>query len=139
MSLNLYNFFFLSGNYCSYAYQEKLKEYGYTCSMSQKGNCWDNAPMESFWGKMKQEWLNGQKSKTRAEAKAKVFEYIMIFYNRKRLHASLTEPSSLRKNPITSMSIVKWLKAVLLTRKMLVNSHVCNNFLCSTFACFFSL
>ena len=67
--------------------------------MSQKGNCWDNAPMETFWGKMKQEWLNGQKSKTRAEAKAKVFEYIMIFYNRKRLHASLTEPSSLRKKP----------------------------------------
>ncbi|MBP1760340.1 MAG: hypothetical protein H6Q63_1257 [Firmicutes bacterium] len=74
--------------YCSYAYQEKLKEYGYTCSMSRKGNCWDNAPMESFWGKMKQEWLNGQKFKTRDEAKAKVFEYIMIFYNRKRLHAS---------------------------------------------------
>lgn len=74
--------------YCSYAYQKQLKEYGYVCSMSRKGNCWDNAPMESFWGKMKQEWLNGQKFKTRDEAKAKVFEYIMIFYNRKRLHAS---------------------------------------------------
>lgn len=74
--------------YCSYAYQEQLTKYGYICSMSRKGNCWDNAPMESFWGKMKQEWLNDQKFKTRAEAKSKIFEYIMIFYNRKRLHAS---------------------------------------------------
>lgn len=74
--------------YCSHAYQEQLKNYGYTCSMSRKGNCWDNAPMESFWGKMKQEWLNDQKFKTRDEARAKIFEYIMVFYNRKRLHAS---------------------------------------------------
>lgn len=74
--------------YCSFAYQEQLTKYGYICSMSRKGNCWDNAPMESFWGKMKQEWLNDQKFGTRAEAKSKIFEYIMIFYNRKRLHAS---------------------------------------------------
>lgn len=74
--------------YCSYAYQEQLKKYGYICSMSRKGNCWDNAPMESFWGKMKQEWLNDQKFRTRDEAKSKIFEYIMVFYNRKRLHAS---------------------------------------------------
>ncbi|MBU7008544.1 transposase InsO family protein [Peptococcaceae bacterium DYL19] len=74
--------------YCSYAYREQLTKYGYICSMSRKGNCWDNAPMESFWGKMKQEWLNDQKFRTRAEAKSKIFEYIMIFYNRKRLHAS---------------------------------------------------
>lgn len=74
--------------YCSYAYQEKLEEYGYICSMSRKGNCWDNAPMESFWGKMKQEWLNDCKFKTREEAKAKVFEYIMIFYHRKRPHST---------------------------------------------------
>ncbi len=72
--------------YCSLAYQAKLKEYGYICSMSRKGNCWDNAPMESFWGKLKQEWLNEYKFKTRDEAKAKVFEYVMIFYNRKRIH-----------------------------------------------------
>ena len=72
--------------YCSLAYQAKLKKYGYICSMSRKGNCWDNAPMESFWGKMKQEWLNDYRFKTRAEAKSKVFEYIMIFYNRKRIH-----------------------------------------------------
>jgi putative transposase len=75
--------------YCSYAYQDKVKEYGFVCSMSRKGNCWDNAPMESFWGKLKQEGLNDQKFKTRDEAKAKVFEYIMVFYNRKRIHAGL--------------------------------------------------
>ena len=54
--------------------------------MSRKGNCWDNAPMESFWGKLKQEWLNGQHFRTREEAKSAVFEYIWIFYNRKRIH-----------------------------------------------------
>lgn len=74
--------------YCSYAYQDKLKEYGYIPSMSRKGNCWDNAPMESFWGKMKMEWLNEHKFKTINEAKRLVFEYIIIFYNRQRLHAS---------------------------------------------------
>ena len=74
--------------YCSYAYQDRLKEYGYTCSMSRKGNCWDNAPMESFWGKMKMEWLNEHQFETINEAKRMVFEYIIIFYNRQRLHAS---------------------------------------------------
>lgn len=73
--------------YCSKEYQAKLKEYGYTCSMSRKGNCWDNAPMESFWGKMKMEWLNDQHFRTIKEAKSKVFEYIMFFYNRERIHA----------------------------------------------------
>ena len=72
--------------YCSNDYQDKLKEYGYTCSMSRKGNCWDNAPMESFWGKMKMEWLNEHHFKTIEEAKSKVFEYVFVFYNRKRLH-----------------------------------------------------
>lgn len=56
--------------------------------MSRKGNCWDNAPMESFWGKMKCEWLYGKHFKNRQEARAAVFEYIEIFYNRKRIHAS---------------------------------------------------
>jgi Transposase and inactivated derivatives len=72
--------------YCSHEYQKLLRSYGYQCSMSRKGNCWDNAPMESFWGKLKQEWLNSMRFKTRDEAKAAVFEYIWIFYNRKRIH-----------------------------------------------------
>ncbi len=72
--------------YCSNDYSKKAKEAGFTMSMSRKGNCWDNAPMESFWGKLKQEWLNEQHFKTREEAKAAVFEYIWIFYNRRRIH-----------------------------------------------------
>ena len=72
--------------YCSMEYQKLAKENGFISSMSRKGNCWDNAPMESFWGKLKQEWLNDQHFRTREEAKSAVFEYIWIFYNRKRLH-----------------------------------------------------
>jgi putative transposase len=74
--------------YCSKKYQQLLWHYGLTCSMSRTGNCWDNAPMESFWGKLKQEWLNDQHFKTRAEAESAVFEYIWVFYNRKRIHAT---------------------------------------------------
>jgi putative transposase len=72
--------------YCSYDYQKLLKKHGFICSMSRKGNCYDNAPMESFWGKLKQEWLNGKHFKTRAEAKAEIFWYIEIFYRCKRPH-----------------------------------------------------
>ena len=72
--------------YCSLDYQALAKEHGFISSMSRKGNCWDNAPMESFWGKLKQEWLNGRHFHTREEAKAVIFEYIFIFYNRIRIH-----------------------------------------------------
>lgn len=72
--------------YCSLDYQALAREHGFISSMSRKGNCWDNAPMESFWGKLKQEWLNDQHFGTREEAKAAVFEYIWIFYNRVRIH-----------------------------------------------------
>jgi len=74
--------------YCSNDYQSLLNKYGFTCSMSRKGNCWDNAPMESFWGKLKQEWLNGQHFRTRKEAMSAIFWYIEVYYRRKRLHAS---------------------------------------------------
>ena len=72
--------------YCSLDYQALAKKHGFISSMSRKGNCWDNAPMESFWGKLKQEWLNECHFHTREEAKAAVFEYIFIFYNRIRIH-----------------------------------------------------
>lgn len=74
--------------YCSNDYQKLLKERGFICSMSRKGNCWDNAPMEAFWGKMKYEWLIGQRFQTREQARAAVFEYVEIFYNRQRIHAT---------------------------------------------------
>jgi putative transposase len=72
--------------YCSNDYQKLLKKNNFTCSMSRKGNCWDNAPMESFWGKLKQEWLNDQHFKTREEAKSAIFWYIEVYYRRKRTH-----------------------------------------------------
>lgn len=74
--------------YASKEYQKLLEKHGFICSMSRKGNCYDNAPMESFWGKLKTEWLNDYRFKTRDEAKKAVFEYIELFYNRTRLHST---------------------------------------------------
>ena len=74
--------------YCSKDYQKLLAKSGHICSMSRKGNCWDNAPMESFWGKLKQEWLHGKRFRTREDAKREVFWYIEVYYKRYRLHAS---------------------------------------------------
>ena len=74
--------------YCSHDYQEKLRQGGFTCSMSRKGNCWDNAPMESFWGKLKQEWLNDKRFRTREDAKREIFWYIEVYYKNYRLHES---------------------------------------------------
>lgn len=75
--------------YASKQYQDILKKNRFICSMSRKGNCYDNAPMESFWGKLKQEWLYGRRFKTRIEAKLAIFEYIEVFYNRQRTHSSI--------------------------------------------------
>ena len=74
--------------YASRDYQQLLERHGFICRMSRKGNCYDNAPMESFWGKLKMEWLNDYRFKTRDEAKKAVFEYIELFYNRNRLHST---------------------------------------------------
>ena len=57
--------------------------------MSRTGNCLDNAPMESFFGSLKNELVHRVHFKTREEAKAALFEYIEIFYNRQRLHSSI--------------------------------------------------
>jgi putative transposase len=73
--------------YCSEDYQKELSKRKFVCSMSRKGNCWDNAPMESFWGKLKTEWLNDKTFRTRAEARQAVFEYIELFYNTRRLRS----------------------------------------------------
>lgn len=74
--------------YCSDDYQNMLTD-TITCSMSRKGNCWDNAVMESFFGSLKTEWIRGRIYETRTEAEKDVFIYIEMFYNRKRRHASL--------------------------------------------------
>jgi len=75
--------------YCSDIYQALLSEKGFICSMSGKGNCYDNAVMESFYHTLKVEMVHGQRYRTRSEAQTAVFNYIEIFYNRKRLHSSL--------------------------------------------------
>ncbi|ANY68038.1 hypothetical protein BBD42_17330 [Paenibacillus sp. BIHB 4019] len=64
-------------------------KHGFICSMSRKGNYYDNSPMESFWGNLKMEWLNDYAFKTRAETKKAVFEYIELFYNRRRHEVSI--------------------------------------------------
>ena len=75
--------------YASGDYQQKLSDYGMQCSMSKKGEPWDNAPMESFFGTLKTELVHHRKYQSRAEAKAEIFEYIEVFYNRKRLQSGL--------------------------------------------------
>jgi putative transposase len=75
--------------YCSHDYQKLLTENGFICSMSKRGDCYDNASMESWNHSFKVEAIHGEKFKTRADAKNHVFEYIDIYYNRKRLHSGL--------------------------------------------------
>jgi putative transposase len=75
--------------YASEHYQRLLAGRGITCSMSRRANCWDNSPMESFFASLKKELVHGESFATRAEARASLFEYIEVFYNRIRLHSSL--------------------------------------------------
>ena len=75
--------------YCAKSYQKAVEDAGMRGSMSRKGNCYDNAPAESFWGSLKQELIFHRRFATRAEAKAAIQEYIEVFYNRMRCHSSL--------------------------------------------------
>jgi len=75
--------------YASGHYQRLLGRHGITCSMSRRGDCWDNAPMESFFASLKKELVHHENYPTRAEARASVFEYIEVFYNRVRRHSAL--------------------------------------------------
>jgi putative transposase len=75
--------------YANEHYQQELAKHGIQCSMSRRGNCWDNAPMESFFATLKKELVHHEKYATRAEAKSSLFEYIEVFYNRERRHSTL--------------------------------------------------
>lgn len=75
--------------YASVDYQKILKEHGMICSMSRKGNCYDNAVAESFFDRLKTEWVNHHRYISRSEAIQSLFYYIEIFYNRKRRHSSI--------------------------------------------------
>jgi putative transposase len=70
-------------------YRKVLERHGIEQSMSRKGNCLDNAPVESFFASLKKEHVHHVRFRTRAEARAAVFEYVEIFYNRQRLHSAL--------------------------------------------------
>jgi transposase InsO family protein len=74
--------------YCSGEFQDALKYWKLRSSMSRKGNCWDNAPTESFWGRLKTASVHGHKFATREQAKRAVMDW-MAFYNHRRLHSSL--------------------------------------------------
>jgi transposase InsO family protein len=75
--------------YASDEYQSLLARHGISVSMSHTGNCYDNAMMESFWATLKTELVHQQEYRTREQARQSIFEYIEVYYNRKRLHSSL--------------------------------------------------
>jgi putative transposase len=75
--------------YASEHYRLLLARHGITCGMSRRGDCWDNAPMESFFASLKKELVHGADFATRAQAREAIFEYIEVFYNSQRRHSSL--------------------------------------------------
>jgi putative transposase len=75
--------------YAAGLFQELLERHGIACSMSRKGNCYDNAVKESFFHTLKTELCDHEHYRTRDQARASVFEYIEVFYNRQRLHSTL--------------------------------------------------
>jgi putative transposase len=79
--------------FASAAYRQLLSQHGLTASMSRKGNCYDNAFIESFWSTLKYELVYHHRFVTRAQARTAIFDYIETFYNRTRLHSSLAYQS----------------------------------------------
>ena len=75
--------------YASDDYQKALQKAGAICSMSRKGNCYDNAPAESFFASLKRELVYRTTFATREEARMAIFEWIAVWYNRKRLHSAI--------------------------------------------------
>ncbi len=86
--------------YASEDYQQVLDEHGITCSMSRRGNCYDNAAMESWNSTLKSEL--GERFLDPADAKAKLFDYIEVFYNQARMHSSIdyASPAEFERNAL---------------------------------------
>ncbi|PKA23060.1 IS3 family transposase [Leptospira levettii] len=82
--------------YASKEFREELSSKGFIQSMSRKGNCWDNAPAESFFATLKREFTNHKNFHSLEQARSSLFEYIEVFYNRKRLHSKIGY-----KSPVT--------------------------------------
>ena len=75
--------------YAAQDYRKQLEDAGIVCSMSRKGNCWDNAPLESFFATLKKELVHQENYQNHEQAKASLFYYIEVFYNRQRRHSAL--------------------------------------------------
>ena len=75
--------------YAAHAFQDLIDQHGVVCSMSGKGNCYDNAVKESFFHTLKTELCDHERYRTREEARASIFDFIEVFYNRQRLHSTL--------------------------------------------------
>lgn len=75
--------------YCSHEYRALMAQFGMQASMSRRGNCYDNAPIESFWGTLKNELVHHRRYATREQARREIAEYIDVFYNRQRRQARL--------------------------------------------------
>jgi transposase InsO family protein len=78
-----------SGQFTSWGFTENVRRYGLMASMGTIGDCYDNAPMESFWGSMQIELLNRQKWRTKIELSIAMADYIVHFYNVERRHSSI--------------------------------------------------
>ena len=74
--------------YASSDFQDLVEENNFVCSMSRKGNCWDNSVAESFFGSLKKELIHHRRFRTREEASLEIFDYIEIFYNRQHSHSN---------------------------------------------------
>jgi transposase InsO family protein len=81
--------------YTAADYRSMLAANGIECSMSRKGNCWDNAVAESFFHTLKTELIHHEDYRRRSEAKASIFEYIEVFYNRQRRHSHIRQVAPL--------------------------------------------
>ena len=85
-----------------------LHEHGIECSMSARGSCYDNAPLESFFSLLKRERVRRRTYRTREEAKADIFDYIERFYNRERSHSYLGYLSPVQYREPDSEDLIKW-------------------------------
>lgn len=75
--------------YASHAHRELLETHGMICSMSGKGNCWDNAVAESFFASLKKEKVYHEEYLTTDDARSSIFHYLEVFYNRRRSHSAI--------------------------------------------------
>jgi putative transposase len=75
--------------FAAHEYRKRLQQHEILCSMSRKGDCWDNAPTESFYATLKGEFVEQRDDLTHAEARADVFQFLEGWYNRRRLHSAL--------------------------------------------------